>query len=192
MEKRDRVRVPIIAKGKTTMLDSVDGGMVYTANISPHGLCFYSQTPLDLGMNLSLELDLEHPEGNGQKERLHGRIRWRKDLGEMIGYGFSFSSPLNQDETPQLRQRAIGFQTSTRLKRSPSASASHSKSLLTKRERQIIQLIALGQRNREMAERLRITRKTVETHRANIYTKLKVHNVVQLLRTLEKTDSWNG
>ena len=190
MEKRDRVRVPLIVKGKTAILDSAESDMVYTANISPHGLCFYSKAPLPLGIDLSLEMEMEQPGKNGLKERLHGRIQWKKDLGEMSGYGLAFSSPLSRDDTPQLRRRAIGFQAPTRIKRSSSGSASHPKNLLTNRERQIIQLIALGQRNREMADRLRITRKTVETHRANIYTKLKVHNVVQLLRTLEKTVSW--
>ena len=188
MENRDRVRVPLIARGKTAPLDSAGaGGMVYTANISPNGLCFYSKNLLPLGMDLSLDLELEPPEKDGLKERLHGRILWKKDLGEMSGYGLSFSSPLNRDDTPQLRQRAIGFQFPVRIKRSSGRSASQSKNLLTHRERQIIHLIAQGHRNREMADQLRITRKTVETHRANIYTKLKVHNVVQLLRSIEKT-----
>ena len=193
MEKRDRVRVPLIARGKTALLDSAGGGgMVYTANISPNGLCFFSKAPLPLGADLKLELELEHLDNDAPKEHLQGRVQWRKDWGEMSGYGISFSSPLNQEKTPKLRRRAVGFQFPVRMKRSSGRSASQSKNLLTHRERQIIHLIAQGHRNREMADQLRITRKTVDTHRANIYTKLNVHNVVQLLRAIEKTAGWGS
>ena len=193
MEKRDRVRVPLISRGKTAIVNSAGtGGMVYTANISPNGLCFFSKIPLPLGTDLKLELEMEHIDNDAPTEYLQGRVQWRKDWGEMNGYGISFSSPLNQEQTPQLRRRAVGFQFPVRMKRSSRRSASQSKNLLTQRERQIVHLIGQGHRNREMADQLRITRKTVETHRANIYTKLKVHNVVQLLRAIEKTGGWGN
>ncbi|CAI1196054.1 two component system response regulator [Serratia quinivorans] len=51
---------------------------------------------------------------------------------------------------------------------------------LTMRERQILKLIAEGQRNRDIAELLTINIKTVETHRLNLMRKLNVHNVAQL------------
>jgi len=53
---------------------------------------------------------------------------------------------------------------------------------LTKRECEIVKLVAEGYKNREMAERLGIAVKTVETHRANIMNKLPLHNVAQLIR----------
>jgi DNA-binding NarL/FixJ family response regulator len=48
--------------------------------------------------------------------------------------------------------------------------------LLTNREREIVKLIAEGNRNKDMAEYLSISIKTVEKHRANIMKKLDVHN----------------
>ncbi|MDL4454959.1 two component system response regulator [Klebsiella michiganensis] len=51
---------------------------------------------------------------------------------------------------------------------------------LTMRERQVLKLIAEGQRNRDIAELLTINIKTVETHRLNLMRKLNVHNVAQL------------
>ena len=51
---------------------------------------------------------------------------------------------------------------------------------LTKREREIIKLIAEGYKNREIAEQLFISKKTVEKHRANLMRKLKLHNAVEL------------
>lgn len=54
--------------------------------------------------------------------------------------------------------------------------------LLTARERQIVQLAAEGYKNREIAERLNISLKTVETHRANVMQKLNISDRVELVR----------
>ncbi|GLU33125.1 two component system response regulator [Trinickia caryophylli] len=51
---------------------------------------------------------------------------------------------------------------------------------LTTRERQVLQLIAQGERNRGIAEKLCISIKTVETHRLNLMRKLDVHSAVEL------------
>jgi DNA-binding NarL/FixJ family response regulator len=48
--------------------------------------------------------------------------------------------------------------------------------ILTQRERQILKLIAEGQKNKEIAEFLCISIKTVEKHRANLMKKLNLHN----------------
>jgi len=66
------------------------------------------------------------------------------------------------------------------------AAAADGQASLTKRENDIIRLIAQGAGNREIAQRLSISIKTVETHRANIYSKLNVHNAVQLLLAIEE------
>jgi DNA-binding NarL/FixJ family response regulator len=52
---------------------------------------------------------------------------------------------------------------------------------ISKREREVVQLIARGYKNREVAERLGISTKTVETHRANIMNKLALRNLAQLI-----------
>jgi two-component system, NarL family, response regulator NreC len=51
---------------------------------------------------------------------------------------------------------------------------------LTQREREILKLIAEGYRNKEIAEYLCISVKTVEKHRANLMEKLDLHNVQAL------------
>ncbi|TLY37853.1 MAG: response regulator transcription factor [Nitrospirae bacterium] len=53
---------------------------------------------------------------------------------------------------------------------------------LTEREREILQLVWGGLKNREIGQRLKISIKTVEAHRANIMKKLRVSNAAQLLR----------
>lgn len=53
---------------------------------------------------------------------------------------------------------------------------------LTPREREIVQLLAEGKSNKEIASYLRISVKTAETHRANIMLKLNFHSVTELVR----------
>jgi DNA-binding NarL/FixJ family response regulator len=51
---------------------------------------------------------------------------------------------------------------------------------LTQREREILKLIAEGYKNKEIADYLCISPKTVEKHRANLMEKLDLHNVQAL------------
>lgn len=53
---------------------------------------------------------------------------------------------------------------------------------LTSRERQIVQLLAEGKSNKEIASMLSIALHTVVTHRSNIMHKLEVHSVTDLVR----------
>jgi DNA-binding NarL/FixJ family response regulator len=51
---------------------------------------------------------------------------------------------------------------------------------LTTRERQILKLVAEGLKNREIAEYLSVSLKTVEKHRSNLMRKLDLHNASAL------------
>jgi DNA-binding NarL/FixJ family response regulator len=52
--------------------------------------------------------------------------------------------------------------------------------LLTQRERQILKLISEGHRNKDIADYLCISPKTVEKHRANLMKKLDLHTAGDL------------
>jgi DNA-binding NarL/FixJ family response regulator len=54
--------------------------------------------------------------------------------------------------------------------------------VLTPRQRQILQMIAEGQGTRQIAERLFLSVKTVETHRAQLMQRLDIHDVPGLVR----------
>lgn len=54
--------------------------------------------------------------------------------------------------------------------------------LLTSRETEVLRLIAQGYTNRQIAEELKISVRTVETHRGNITSKLGLYSRVELLR----------
>jgi DNA-binding NarL/FixJ family response regulator len=53
--------------------------------------------------------------------------------------------------------------------------------LLTAREREILQLLAEGKANKEVAAMLNLSIYTVETHRTHILQKLNLHNVPELI-----------
>jgi DNA-binding NarL/FixJ family response regulator len=53
---------------------------------------------------------------------------------------------------------------------------------LTSREREVIQLLAEGKSNKEVATMLKISVKTVEAHRTRIMLKLGIHSITGLVR----------
>jgi two-component system response regulator NreC len=53
---------------------------------------------------------------------------------------------------------------------------------LTRREREVLQLGAQGRTNAEIAQRLRVSRRTVETHRGKAFQKLGLRNQTDLVR----------
>ena len=53
--------------------------------------------------------------------------------------------------------------------------------LLTTREREIVQLLAEGKNNKEVAAFLNLSLYTVETHRSNIFQKLNLHSGAELI-----------
>jgi DNA-binding NarL/FixJ family response regulator len=54
--------------------------------------------------------------------------------------------------------------------------------VLSKREREVLQLVAEGQNTKEIAFLLNVSAKTVETHRQHIMNKLNVQTVAGLTR----------
>ena len=55
-------------------------------------------------------------------------------------------------------------------------------SLLSDREREVLQLMAEGKTTKEVASYLHVSVKTVETHRTNIMTKLDIHSIAELTK----------
>jgi len=54
--------------------------------------------------------------------------------------------------------------------------------LLSPREVEIVRLIALGHTSAEIAAKLHLSRRTVETHRARIFHKLEMRTRAELVR----------
>ena len=58
----------------------------------------------------------------------------------------------------------------------------HEGSFLTDREREVIRLVACGMSSRLIGESLGISNKTVDNHRTNIMSKLRIHTTAELVR----------
>ncbi|MEQ8685925.1 MAG: helix-turn-helix transcriptional regulator [Imperialibacter sp.] len=56
---------------------------------------------------------------------------------------------------------------------------------MTKREKEILSLIYKGESNKDIAEKLDKSVRTIETHRFNIMKKLDANNLAELLRKID-------
>lgn len=82
---------------------------------------------------------------------------------------------------PYFSPRVSGAVESADLVGQPGESARASRSRLTPREREILQLLAEGKSNKEVANLLGISVNTAEAHRANIMLKLDFHSITELV-----------
>jgi DNA-binding NarL/FixJ family response regulator len=55
-------------------------------------------------------------------------------------------------------------------------------SVLSDREREVLQLMVEGKSTKEIAAHLNVSAKTIETHRANIMAKLDIHTIAELTK----------
>jgi len=69
---------------------------------------------------------------------------------------------------------------STKFKKAQSRLLAHN-DMLTRREQEILGAIAKGYSTKEISTRFYISENTVETHRQNIFLKLKAHNMADLM-----------
>lgn len=107
----------------------------------------------------------------GQYERSSEAAEAAKSAGERAGYSLVFQI-LNQDIrelTDEIRVTTIGWIDSGNAVRAPEPQ-------LTSREREVLQLIASAQSNKQIAEELFISLSTVKNHLASIYSKLGANN----------------
>ena len=83
----------------------------------------------------------------------------------------TLSDAVQRLSAAQQRDEEAGRQAHTRLER------------LTQRERQVLGLIVAGRLNKQIADDLGISIKTVEAHRANIMDKLAARTMADLMKT---------
>jgi DNA-binding NarL/FixJ family response regulator len=72
-----------------------------------------------------------------------------------------------------------------------SEQAAQATAKLTQREKEIVKLILDGMSSPEIAEKLFISHRTVENHRANIMNKLKVRNTIELVKKVLENEFWD-
>ncbi|MGZ6123360.1 MAG: response regulator [Myxococcales bacterium] len=78
-------------------------------------------------------------------------------------------------------QRWLSRAVRRRLEGTPAVQSFSDRAPLTPRQREVLQLIAEGNSTRDIAQQLRISVKTVETHRAQLMDRLGIRNVPGLV-----------
>ncbi len=79
---------------------------------------------------------------------------------------------------PSITRQVIHGLAQPAVSPTPSRVAPH----LTERERQVLELLAQGKSNKEIALQLGISPKTVSVHRGHLMTKLEINNNMELMR----------
>ena len=90
--------------------------------------------------------------------------------------------------TPYLDKLLAAFQQENKTDRAARkpAKADRMPELLSQREREVLQLLAQGRSNREIAQQLVITTDTVKRHVSHIFSKLGVQNRLQAVKQAQK------
>jgi FixJ family two-component response regulator len=92
--------------------------------------------------------------------------------------------PFKEDELVTLVERMLDRARSAFSQHQEAASRDALLSRLTTREAQVLERIVAGRLNKQIADDLGISIKTVEAHRANIMDKLNANTVADLMRTV--------
>jgi DNA-binding NarL/FixJ family response regulator len=83
---------------------------------------------------------------------------------------------------PRVAQAVLQY-----CRQGPTALADDEAGLLTEREREVLKLVVEGYTSQEIADLLHLSKRTVMCHRANIASKLGIHNRMELLRYAMRT-----
>jgi two-component system, LuxR family, response regulator FixJ len=92
------------------------------------------------------------------------------------------SKPFDYKKVGALIQACLGQSVQRSIKRQASESVRQALAALTPREREVMRLVVAGHSNRQIAESLVISIKTVEAHRAHLMEKLAAGNIADLVR----------
>ena len=92
--------------------------------------------------------------------------------------------PVNGGELVEKVQQALTRSRALHAERLQQATRDARLALLTEREREVVDLVVQGYSSRDIAERLGLSPRTVENHRAHAMEKLRVGSAVELARAL--------
>ena len=90
--------------------------------------------------------------------------------------------PFNDQELVNLIQRCLALDALCRSRAHKSAAITASMAQLTPREHEVMDLVVAGRHNKIIADRLGISIKTVEAHRAKVMEKMGAKSVADLVQ----------
>ncbi|HXE40793.1 MAG TPA: response regulator transcription factor [Azonexus sp.] len=81
-------------------------------------------------------------------------------------------------------ERALELDTEIAARRQRDDAISHRLEQLTQREREVMKLVVTGKLNKQIADELEISMKTVEAHRARVMEKMGVRTLAELVKAV--------
>jgi len=90
--------------------------------------------------------------------------------------------PIDHDKMLEAIRQAFNSQILMQARKSAIQKATYLLDQLTPREQEVMNLVVGGYHNREIAEKLGISVRTVEVHKAHVMSKLDVDSVADLVR----------
>jgi len=139
------------------------------------------------GIEAARQILSHHPKTQILIFTMHDSERILEDLVDAGAHGYLLKSDARKYLIQAIEALAMHkpfFATAVSMKMlgSDGRQPEHLRSALTQRELKVVQLIAEGNTNKEVAHTLAISLKTVETHRASIMRKLNLSSSAALVR----------
>jgi FixJ family two-component response regulator len=120
---------------------------------------------------------------------LTGRGDLKSSVRAMRGGAVDFlTKPVSADELIAAVRRAIAADVAGRAERHERRDLSARYESLTRRERQVFTLVARGLLNKQIADELGTSERTVKAHRAHVMRKMRASSVVDLVRAADRLD----
>jgi RNA polymerase sigma factor (sigma-70 family) len=90
--------------------------------------------------------------------------------------------PVHDEQLIEALQNAVRTHVQSRERSRTDRAAQERYAQLSEREREVLGLIVAGLTNKEIGRKLGLSPRTVETHRANLFAKLRSESLAQLIR----------
>ncbi len=113
----------------------------------------------------------------------HGDVQIAVNAMKAGAYDF-VEKPFNNELLLDVLQKAVAQGLTAEITRSATAKIDQRASLLTKRERQVMDMVVAGETNKEIARHLGISERTVENHRGKVMSKMQAQSLAQLVKML--------
>jgi RNA polymerase sigma factor (sigma-70 family) len=133
------------------------------------------------GLELQAELAARHIEVPLVVLTAHGDVPTARAALKNGAFDF-LEKPVDDAQLVEVLRNALRVDRERRAAVTARATTDRRIERLTKREREILELIAAGHQNREIATQLGISARTVEVHKARIMEKLECRSLAELMR----------
>jgi two-component system response regulator TtrR len=96
--------------------------------------------------------------------------------------------PFHNEDLLSRIVRALELDSQLSARRQRNGAISHRLDQLTQREREVMKLVVAGKLNKQIADELNISMKTVEAHRARVMEKMGVRTLAELVKAVVTVD----